>query len=81
MKKNLHLFPYHLTSVQEVHKNNFPQRTEFCQWFLGTFDDNLLQTIFFIDETWFHLNGDNLEQLQDKIRNKITEINNNADNL
>ncbi|RZC33064.1 hypothetical protein BDFB_013436 [Asbolus verrucosus] len=57
IKKGLHLFPYRLTSVQKLHENDFPQRIKFCQWFLGTFDDNLLQTTFFTDEAWFHLNG------------------------
>ncbi|RZC42259.1 DDE 3 domain containing protein [Asbolus verrucosus] len=56
-KKDLHLFPYRLTFVQELHENDFPQSTEFCQWVLGTFDDNLPQTTFFTDEVWFHLNA------------------------
>ncbi|RZC41654.1 hypothetical protein BDFB_005710 [Asbolus verrucosus] len=105
----------------------FLNEKDFVNDFWATFDDNLLQTTFFTDEAWFHLNGilencgyrlliaavelldhtfsmvtvfnfyyllvndlniflgsinavsmrapmDNLEELQDIIRNKITEI-------
>jgi hypothetical protein len=31
VRKDLHLFPYRLTSVQELHPAHFPQRLEYCQ--------------------------------------------------
>jgi hypothetical protein len=36
VKNDLHLFPYCLTSVQELHPADLPQRLEYCQWFLNT---------------------------------------------
>jgi hypothetical protein len=41
VKKDLHLFPYRLTSVQELHPPDLPQRLEYCQWFLNTLDVHL----------------------------------------
>jgi hypothetical protein len=38
VKKDLHLFPYRHTSVQELHPADLPQRLEYCQWFLNTLD-------------------------------------------
>jgi hypothetical protein len=47
LKEDLHLFPYQLTAVQELHVNDLPQRLNYCQWFLNT-DDVL---------AYFHLSG------------------------
>jgi hypothetical protein len=54
VKKDLHLFPYRLTSVQELHPVDLPQRLEYCQWFLNTLDVHLDKT-FYTDEAYFHL--------------------------
>jgi hypothetical protein len=43
--------------VQELHPDDFPLRTEYCHWFLNTFDDGLLEKTLFSDEAWFHLSG------------------------
>ncbi|KAJ3644104.1 hypothetical protein Zmor_026777 [Zophobas morio] len=58
LEKDLHLFPYRLTSVHELHPTDFPQRVQYCEWFLNTLDlgDHLEKT-FFIDEAYFHLSG------------------------
>jgi hypothetical protein len=55
-RKDLHLFPYSLTSVQELHPADFPQRLEYCQWFVNTLDVHLDRT-FFTNEAYFHLSG------------------------
>lgn len=57
LKKDIHLYPYRLQSVQQLHEPDYPQRVEYCQWFLNTLDYNLLEKTFFTDEAWFHLNG------------------------
>jgi hypothetical protein len=49
VKKDLHLFPYRLTSVQELHPVDLPQRLEYYQWFLNTLDVHLDKT-FYTDE-------------------------------
>ncbi|XP_063919174.1 uncharacterized protein LOC135134425 [Zophobas morio] len=57
LKKDLGLFAYRLQCVQELHHGDFPIRREYCEWFLNTFDDELLEKTFFTDEAWFHLSG------------------------
>ncbi|RZC41778.1 hypothetical protein BDFB_014128, partial [Asbolus verrucosus] len=58
VKKDLHLFPYRLTCVQELFEVDYPRRVTFCRWFLQNFYDNdLLDKTFFTDEAWFYLNG------------------------
>jgi hypothetical protein len=56
VKKDLHLFAYRLTSVQELHPADLPQRLEYYQWFLNTLDVHLDRT-FYTDEAYFHLSG------------------------
>ncbi|RZC33770.1 hypothetical protein BDFB_014795, partial [Asbolus verrucosus] len=56
VKKNLHLFPYRLTCVQELFEVDYPRGITFCRWFLQNFHDDLLDKTFFIDEAWFYLN-------------------------
>jgi hypothetical protein len=56
VKNDLQLFPYRLTSVQELHAADLPQRLEYCQWFLNTLDVHLDKT-FYSDEAYFHLSG------------------------
>jgi hypothetical protein len=55
LKKDLALYPYRLTCVQEPHPDDFPLRAEYCHWFLNTFDGGLLEKTFFSYEAWFHL--------------------------
>jgi hypothetical protein len=57
LKEDLHLFPYRLTAVQELHVNDLPQRLNYCQWFLNTIPDDVLEKTFFTDEAYFHLSG------------------------
>jgi hypothetical protein len=49
----MHLFPYRLTAVQELHVNDLPQRLNYCQWFLNTIADDVLEKTFFTDEAIF----------------------------
>jgi hypothetical protein len=53
LKEDLHLFPYRLTAVQELHVNDLPQRLNYCQWFLNTIADDVLEKTFFTDEAIF----------------------------
>jgi hypothetical protein len=57
LKEDLHLFPYRLAAVQELHVNDLPQRLNYCQWFLNTIADDVLEKTFFTDEAYFHLSG------------------------
>lgn len=58
LKKDLHLFPYRLTSVHELLPVDPPVRLQFCEWFLNTLDnDDMLEKTFFTDEAWFYLSG------------------------
>lgn len=60
LKKDLKLYPYRLTAVQELLPVDPPQRLEFCQWFVNTFSGtsySSLEKSFFTDESWFTLTG------------------------
>jgi hypothetical protein len=57
LKEDLHLFPYRLAAVQELHVNDLPQRLNYCQWFLNTIADDVLEKTFFTDEAYFRLSG------------------------
>jgi hypothetical protein len=57
--KNLHLRPYKITQVQVTEEGDYGRRTHFCNWFLQTVHDDILdqKLTFFNDEAWFHLSG------------------------
>lgn len=57
LKKDIHLYPYRLMSVQQLQEIDYPQRVEYCHWFQNTLNDDLLDKTFFTDEAWFHLEG------------------------
>lgn len=58
LKEELHMHPYKVSVVQELHPRDFIARVQYCQWFLEHLNDNaVLDKTFFTDEGWFHLNG------------------------
>lgn len=59
LKKKLHMHPYKMTVVQELHPVDFEKRVEFCTWFNENLANNneILNLTFFSDEAWFHLSG------------------------
>lgn len=57
LRKDIHLYPYRLQCVQQLHEADFAPRVEYCQWFQNTFNEDLLDKSFFTDEAWFHLEG------------------------
>ena len=57
LRKDLGLYPYRLTSVQQLLPTDYPTREEFSRWFLATMTDDILNRTFFSDEAWFHLSG------------------------
>nr|XP_015833260.1 PREDICTED: uncharacterized protein LOC107397488 [Tribolium castaneum] len=59
LRKDLHVYPYRLQSVQELQPVDFPRRLQYCQWFLDNIANNneLLEKTFFTDEAWIHLSG------------------------
>nr|XP_008198792.1 PREDICTED: uncharacterized protein LOC103314449 [Tribolium castaneum] len=59
LRKDLHVYPYRVQSVQELQPVDFPRRLQYCQWFLDNIANNneLLEKTFFTDEAWFHLSG------------------------
>lgn len=58
LKKDLHLYPYKITVVQELLPPDPVTRREYCQWFMNNLNNNnTLDLTFFSDEAWFHLSG------------------------
>lgn len=57
VKKDLHMFPYKITAMQQLLPRDFRIRLNYCQWFLNNFNDDILDRSFFSDEGWFHLSG------------------------
>jgi hypothetical protein len=57
--KNLHLRPYEIAQVQVIEEGDYGRRTNFCNWFLQTVHDGVLdpKLTFFTVEAWFHLSG------------------------
>lgn len=57
--KALKLRPYKISVVQELRPADPRLRIDFCQWYLQSIHDGLVDTnfFFFTDEAWFHLNG------------------------
>ncbi|RZC34483.1 HTH 24 domain containing protein [Asbolus verrucosus] len=56
LRKDMHIYPYKITSVQELLPVDPPRRLEFCNWFLNGLnnDDDTLRKSFCTDEAWFH---------------------------
>lgn len=57
LKKDLHFFPYRMTSVHELLPIDPPRRLQYCEWFSNVLNDELLDITFYSDEAWFHLTG------------------------
>lgn len=57
LTKRLHLHPYKVTVVQELHPLDYGKRVRYCEWFNENVNDDLLDQTFFTDEAWFHLSG------------------------
>ncbi|EFA13024.1 hypothetical protein TcasGA2_TC011490 [Tribolium castaneum] len=72
VRKDLHMYPYRVQSVQELQLVDFSRRLQYCQWFLNNIANNneVLEKIFFTDEAWFHLSGYTNSQ---NMRNCATE--------
>lgn len=57
-KKVLHLHPYKVTVVQQLHPLDYGKRVMYCNFFNRHLNDNnTLDKSFFTDEAWFHLSG------------------------
>ena len=59
-KKELGLFPYKATAVQELKVTDFEKRLHYCYWlknFVITHGNEILNPCFFSDEAWFYLQG------------------------
>jgi hypothetical protein len=58
LHKNLHMYPYRVSVVQQLYPRDFQQRITYCHWFNENLNNNdLLDLTFFTDEAWFHLSG------------------------
>lgn len=57
LKKDLHMYPYHMLAVQQLHETDYPQRVTYCRWFLNALNEDFLDRIFFTDEMWCYLEG------------------------
>jgi transposase len=59
VRQYLKLFPYKVTVTHELLPADYEKRVYFCEW-LGDVvqnDAGFLDTCYFTDEAWFHLNG------------------------
>lgn len=59
LHKDMQLYPYRVTVVQELLPVDPPRRLQFCEWFINTLnnDDDTLRKSFFTDEAWFYRTG------------------------
>lgn len=59
LHKDLHLYPYRVTVVQELKPADYPLRLNFCNWTRAKIenDPEFLQRIIFSDESWFYISG------------------------
>lgn len=59
LRKDLQLYPYRVTTVQELLPADLPRRMQYCEWFQNTLtvDGEILSKTFFTDEAWFHRTG------------------------
>ncbi|XP_031338283.1 uncharacterized protein LOC116167171 [Photinus pyralis] len=58
LKKVLHMHPYKISSVQQLHALDYDRRVQYCHWFNERLNDNnLLDLTFYSDEAWVHLSG------------------------
>lgn len=58
--KKLHMYPYRVRLVQELQPPDLNKRLQYCRWFRSFVNDNgieSLNTVFFSDEAWIHLDG------------------------
>ncbi|KAG1653194.1 R3H domain-containing protein 2 [Nymphon striatum] len=60
VKKELKLYPYKVTALQELKDTDFRRRMEYCEWFnnfIAYNREDILDVTFFTDGAWFHLSG------------------------
>jgi hypothetical protein len=58
VRKDLHMYPYRVTAVQELLPIDYPRRLEFCNWVINMENnESILEKLIFTDEAWFHLSG------------------------
>lgn len=58
LTKDLHLHPYKVTVVQQLHAPDYESRRNYCQWFNNNLNNNdVLNVTFMSDEAWVHLSG------------------------
>lgn len=94
MKKDLHMHPYKVSVLQQLHPEDFQSRINYCQWFNAHINnDDILDKTFFTDEAltpadfffFGHLKNTiyknrmhNLEELQEAITTAIRNISENT---
>lgn len=59
VREHLQLFPYKVCAVHQLLPADHQQRIHFCEWLSEVLehDATFLETCYFSDEAWFHLNG------------------------
>ena len=60
IRRQLKVFPYKITAVQEMKTTDHEKRLHYSRWFNQFIKENTadaLDVIFFTDEAWFHLSG------------------------
>jgi hypothetical protein len=58
LTKSLHMHPYKVSVVQQLHAPDYDKRMQYCRWFNEHLNnDDLLDVTFFTDEAWVHLSG------------------------
>lgn len=58
LKKDIQLYPYRVTAVQELLEIDYPRRLQFCNWFVNMNNNGeLSQRVIFTDEAWFYKKG------------------------
>ncbi len=52
-------FPYRISVLHKLKPEDYSPHYDYCDWFFNKFGRNVetMSTIFFSDETWFHLSG------------------------
>jgi hypothetical protein len=55
VRKELNLFPYKVTAVQELKETDNEKRMRYCRWFqqfIANNNENIFGVMFFTDEAW-----------------------------
>ncbi|KAF2887897.1 hypothetical protein ILUMI_18276 [Ignelater luminosus] len=58
LKKELHLYSYKISVMQELFPMDYDKRVQYCRWFNNNLkDDEVIDWSFYSDEAWFYLTG------------------------